>query len=467
MTSAFGDGLSNYTGSRFLARIGIACAIIAILAGVLLAGYRLWLRNQIRVELEQVRKAGLPLALDEVDNWYPTVAIGENAATAFCDHFYSVKAGATEINLPIIGNAPLPKPLEKLDPSLKLQIGKYLEQNSNRLQIVHQTMRLPKSRYPIDLNLGAATLLPHLSKIRDAKNLLQLQVVFACELGNRGEAINALIDEFRLAETLKNEPIMISQVTRLTLVNEGIECLQRIVSNLSLSAEELELLSGEIGQVENGLKDCWRHMIVGERSMGIDVFNVPPNKVTEYLDSANSVNNATFPAVIFATRRLVGIWDADYLFYLKTMARADELSTMKFSAAFSEAGRLVSNASSQTPRHMMSAMLLPNFETEIAKLVGTQAALKASLIALGLERYRNETDRLPGQLQELAPQYLKSLPLDPGNEAPFRYVREGAGYLIESSVLKSQGPNRVRDQNASEKVRAKIAFKVERRNEQK
>jgi type II secretory pathway pseudopilin PulG len=465
MTSALGNGvrLSNYTGSRFLVRIGIACAIIAILAGVLLAGYRLWLRNQIRVELEKVRNAGLPVALDEVDNWYPTVATEENAASAFCDHFYSVKPGPAEITLPIVGNTPLPKPRERLDAGLKLQIGTFLENNSNRLQVIHQAMRLGKSRYPIDLNLGAATLLPHLSKIREAKNLLQLQVVFTCDSGHRGEAINALVDEFRLAETLKNEPIMISQVTRLTLINEGTESLQRIVSIFSLSTEEIELLSGEIGRVENGLKDCWQRMLVGERSLGIDVFNAPPNKVTEYLDSANSINSANFPALIFATRRLVGIWDADNLFYLRIMARANELPTMKFSAAFSEAGRLVSDASRQTPQHMMSAMLLPNFQTEIAKLVATEAALRACVIGLGIERYHKETGHLPDQLQELVPRFLRALPLDPGNETPFAYVRNGTGYSIESVVMKAEGRNRIREENAPAKKEGRVAFAVERR----
>jgi hypothetical protein len=58
-----------------------------------------------------------------------------------------------------------------------------------------------------------------------------------------------------------------------------------------------------------------------------------------------------------------------------------------------------------------------------------QALLRCAITGLALERYRNETGRWPERLDELAPGYLKSVPLNPFDGQPLHYKRLANGVV--------------------------------------
>jgi hypothetical protein len=62
------------------------------------------------------------------------------------------------------------------------------------------------------------------------------------------------------------------------------------------------------------------------------------------------------------------------------------------------------------------------------------------IIAIALERFRQDSGRFPAKLADLRPRFLKNLPQDLFTEKQFRYVPEATGY-----VLYSVGPNRTDD----------------------
>ena len=93
----------------------------------------------------------------------------------------------------------------------------------------------------------------------------------------------------------------------------------------------------------------------------------------------------------------------------------------------------------------------------------TRYLLRACRLALAVEKYRSKIGRVPENLQQLAPEYLKTLPLDPGNGLPFRYTPRETGYAILSTVPKSSAPTRLREKDASGVSEGNVAFVVERR----
>ncbi len=66
-------------------------------------------------------------------------------------------------------------------------------------------------------------------------------------------------------------------------------------------------------------------------------------------------------------------------------------------------------------------------------------------IALGLAGYRADNEKYPQTLKALTPKYLKKIPLDLFADQPFRYRRQGKGYL-----LYSVGENQKNDGGAGE-----------------
>jgi hypothetical protein len=71
----------------------------------------------------------------------------------------------------------------------------------------------------------------------------------------------------------------------------------------------------------------------------------------------------------------------------------------------------------------------------IAEQRGTAMA-RLSVLGYGLAAYRAEHGEYPRQLEQLVPDYLPELPMDPFNDKPFSYQTKDKGFLLHSF-----GPN--------------------------
>src|SRR5258708_40240407 len=65
-------------------RMRTALIIVFILAA-LYATYRYTLHRMVEAKLNEIRKAGYPVTLAELDKWYPQVPAGENAADVYLE----------------------------------------------------------------------------------------------------------------------------------------------------------------------------------------------------------------------------------------------------------------------------------------------------------------------------------------------------------------------------------------------
>jgi hypothetical protein len=59
--------------------------------------------------------------------------------------------------------------------------------------------------------------------------------------------------------------------------------------------------------------------------------------------------------------------------------------------------------------------------------------LRMPQIGLALAAYRDDHGTFPATLDALAPDYLKSVPVDPFTDQAFCYRRDGAGYVLYSA----------------------------------
>lgn len=100
-------------------------------------------------------------------------------------------------------------------------------------------------------------------------------------------------------------------------------------------------------------------------------------------------------------------------------------------------------------RLAFATRLLPSFESAYEDEWRRRTELNTAWVALGVERFRLATGRLPGNLDELVPQYLDSIPEDPWNPGHrFSYrIKENGDFVVYSF-----GYNR-RDDGGKEYVR--------------
>jgi hypothetical protein len=123
------------------------------------------------------------------------------------------------------------------------------------------------------------------------------------------------------------------------------------------------------------------------------------------------------------------IWLSDTLDFMADYIEASRLPPTERLARFREIENEIKQLSFL---HVMTKITTPAL-TRVGQLdLRVRAHLDLARTALAIERYRLATDKLPGQLAELLPQYLEHVPIDPFDGQPIRYQRANPGYLLYS-----------------------------------
>lgn len=83
-------------------------------------------------------------------------------------------------------------------------------------------------------------------------------------------------------------------------------------------------------------------------------------------------------------------------------------------------------------RYPGTLMLLPQLGQQAQSHLEAEASLALARTAIACERYRLVHGKLPAKLEDLAPEFLESAPLDPCDGKPLRYVNDASGVRLYS-----------------------------------
>jgi hypothetical protein len=224
------------------------------------------------------------------------------------------------------------------------------------------------------------------------------------------------------AESLALEPALISQLTRTGIIGTGAEALEAVVPCLELTDQELAQLQSDLesANIEDGLQRALR----GERVAGIEVFRNPAMLHAEW--------DRKKAAKIARSRK------EDMAFFLDCAERFLVAAEKPWPQAIQDA-ELVANrveeyAGSITGRFrfIVTDLLATPLNSVFIACARTEAHSRVASTACAIERYRRKYDATPAMLQQLVPEFLTTVPNDPFDSAPLRYLRHENGYTVYS-----------------------------------
>ena len=176
-----------------------------------------------------------PATLEQLQDFYPKVADNANAALVYLQATDARVMRNESFDLPILGgNKLLDIPAAPLGAQVKAGFAAELEANAETLRLLHQAGAMPQCRYPIDLTQGQAVQLSHLAKLRDFCRLLSAQAVAAAEDQHAGLAVQSVLDMGAVAESVRNEPLMVSQLVRMACWGLTIDAMEQVVNRVPL-----------------------------------------------------------------------------------------------------------------------------------------------------------------------------------------------------------------------------------------
>ncbi len=321
----------------------------------------------------------------------------------------------------------------------------------------------PYSRYPVNYEVELPLRMPHphLDMIPDACYRLRLKSCAELAVGQSDRALEDVRLIWRLADSLKGEPLLISYMTRRWCAEMAVQPIWEGLAEHRWSEAQLQELETRLQQYDF-IGDL-KAPLAGDQAAGLATIEAVRKKGPGYLsvvmedceaespeaphrDEASML--AKFLGFVLVPR---GWYDQEKLNYCRDFqiqAAALDTTKKRISPAQVKAsqralwfptwngtGGLEETKWVRILRHRsISTEMGPLLKYDLHRAAGAQTAFNLAAIACSLERYRLAKGCFPGALETLVPQFISPLPNDVLTGDPYKYRLTDDGRFVLYSV---------------------------------
>lgn len=428
--------------------------VLAVCTPILIAliffiNYRVSNGSAVKKLEARIKAKGEPLTLKDLEAARTKLPDHENGALALMDIW--AKDDPTFWEAFRSGKEPMPQRIERMREegaylATIAKIGKstpipkedltemqaYLAGRKEHIEAVRQALRYPKFQFPIQIAMGYAADLSHLSELRYEAETLRLLAFIEIEQGHIDAAIDALEDVGRLGHAVRDDPFVLSFLSRIGIYQRVLDAGERLLSRHSLNATQLDRLQKLTQELQMTGALHWAY--ISERAKIISLFKTPELLAQQDSNSEKDGDLSQYQRGM-GVLRAIGWAQADERLLLETLEKILELAERDDSRSLKEIGRVLNEATDKAtrfPPKLMTALVLPS-ATSSARFASAEARRRAALAAIATERYRlaHGSER-PERLNQLVPDLIAKEPVDPFDDKPLRYKKLPTGYVIYS-----------------------------------
>ena len=310
----------------------------------------------------------------------------------------------------------------------------YLAANTNTLTAIHAALVHTNSRYPVDLKAGYSALMPHLPLLKGHVQRLGICAEMAAESGESHLAVQCLMDQLRLARTLRQEPEIISFLVKNACENFATTTAERVFHHLPLNSAELSEIQTAFG--EEAAAQTYELAVVGELCVGLDAINQSSRNFLRLLamidDAATQTGKVNVGAWLC---HVTGLKKRDTRVMLNFYDQSIKIARMTPAKRRIEAERLNQDLKQELAARYLpiARMLLPGLTKIDARATRQYAVMRCAEVACAVERWRlDHAGALPASLDVLVPQYLTAVLEDPMDGKTLKFRPRPGGFVVYS-----------------------------------
>lgn len=401
--------MKRFRKSLLISGTLLACAVGAAFVWSTLAAER---------RTAALRAKGYPTTLTELNEWYESPPVGENAADYYIEAGGLIDASRFpgKNRLAVFGDGVLNVAGAKVPAEEMERTEAFILSHHEAYAALAYASEFGGSRYPIDFSKGGlAHRIDFYTPVAAARQALLLKFYYHCRLGEQFEAIVTFEQYVHLVNSLDDSPSWFGISMRIPLLQEAIGAAEHILSTLPLNEISLTDLDDALLSLTNN--DQMLRVAVGNRCL-IDVIHSNRIGVTRFL---TPTARAHFDSESYAFIELVAHPSHEIvaeLLELERQPRRDFLIRQVPGLR-----RWTRKLAEYSPGHCASDAL---------RLIHAEARVASARAAIRIARARADTHALPEHLQDLPPEYLEDWPVDPFTNEPIRYRRLESGYVTYS-----------------------------------
>lgn len=423
MTAADDRHADNHA-SGFFRRHPIGTIVLVLLTLLISLPVVVYLHGRMRLAAvtARIRAAGQPLTWEEVLAVLPTIPDEQNMAVQIDKYATPIRicvnatSGRGE-DLPLLGIRRSPAPGLRLDPGGIETSKQLLETNAPNVEGLMAAAELSEGQYPPPFDLdshGVPALNDHVLTLhRFAVKTLCLKALVEANLNQANPAHTTLVALTRLDRALAKSPTLVAVLTRYACASVIGETAIRCVALADLSDMQLQNLQRQFEELEGNLSPAWAF-----RS------EVGYNE-SSWERLADSQGGKPVFLLLSYDRALT----------LELMSRAADAAELPIQQAVAEI-RNVGQERDGLPFYYPLTRIAISSPAHVAEAwTRAVAELRIARTTVAIKRFHLTHGRWPDRLDELVPEFMDRIPVDPSDGQPLRYTLTDTGLEIRSSTI--------------------------------
>lgn len=209
-----------------------------------------------------------------------------------------------------------------------------------------------------------------------------------------------------------------------------IDQIQRLLCRCRPSGDQIRALETVLGAATD--PGAAARAFVAQRCFGIDALREGELK-RMYFVRSNFVRGK--PGIMdYVAWCAPSAWfKQDLSLYLEHMDELVRTLRLPYPESLMKAAAVADRLAQRVPKHYVySGVMLYILPRYVSKFQFDIAELGSARVAMAVERFRIERDRLPDTLDELVPAFVDAVPLDPFDGRRLRYRRTGNEFCVYS-----------------------------------
>jgi hypothetical protein len=407
--------------ARVLLKAGVFLFLLVLVARLV---WGFVVARQLNREISAIAAAGEPLTFSDLDRDLPAVREADDAAP----YYEAAVALLRDRDADALWNAVADyrraltgTPASRPAPELAGKVQELLERNRLALEMLDRGAACPGCSLDPGVERGMDYLLERLGRTRAAAKLLSARALVRAEEGKPDEAVDSLVSLLRWTRVFDRKPVMIVYLMRIACVSLASQDLGTVLSMTTPADAALERLETALAAVdEPGL---FTRMLMAERVYSLQLMRQAIEGGGALAHVERSVLADQWPPMGFWTRPWIQRLAIGMVHDTGGFIRASR-------GSMATALRLTRGDGPATSQ--FGKLLAPALQKGFLRAAWATAEIRASGAAVRVERYRRANGRLPATLDEAGAGVAGNSRVDPYNDRPLMYRRDGRGFVVYS-----------------------------------
>ena len=431
-----------------------ACLILLFLLPVLtisLVAAKFASTRGLNRQIDAIRSEGLPVTPQELDSWYQHVPASENLAARILEAHAHYVLPPEDRDPTMMYSWRDHKKGEKLPPLVAGAAADYVGRNAETIALLHGASNLKQSRYPVDLSQGITASNSKLAALKSMASLLRWDAILKAENGDAEGARASIRAGFALVASLRDEPIFISSLVRISCAHIHLLTIEEAVNRVAFDDAAMAEFAALAEQAEKDGRQALFRAMVSQRVVGMDYFSRVTFKDYEQILQFAPPGYDKLPdnarKLLFNLRRATGVHDSEHAFFVENMDKAVHAANLDFPEMLPVTSNLLATVEAQISSHPIRFAISYLTYGGLAALPQKEALLASKFrclrAALAVQRYRlSNAGKIP-TADEVVPNYTLKWPLDAVDNTPLDIEKlGGSGFRViarASTELANEG----------------------------